>query len=104
MRHYVKCVNCKKIFYLSTKAKKRSELPSTFNLTCTFCQYITYYYPIDVFAESAKNTGAAGALVGGLIGLAAGGVGAIVGAAIGAALAGSQDKIEKDLAKGFNES
>lgn len=104
MRYYVKCSHCAKKFYLSTKAKHRSELPSTFSLTCPFCKNQAAYSNYDVFTEPVKNTSAAGALAGGLVGLAFGGVGAVVGAVIGAALGGSQEKIDNDASKEFNKS
>jgi hypothetical protein len=82
MRYVVLCKFCGKKFYINTDAKVRSELPPSFTLLCPSCGYSATYSSFDVTEESSRNT-TAGALIGGLLGLAAGDVGVVLGAAIG---------------------
>jgi hypothetical protein len=104
LRHYVNCRNCRSKFYVSTQAKARSDLPFSFNLTCPVCKQTLEYYNTDVYAEASNLGGAGGALLGGLVGLAAGGIGAIIGALAGAALGEKYSQQDTQEAERFNSS
>ncbi|OLD22697.1 MAG: hypothetical protein AUG16_03835 [Thaumarchaeota archaeon 13_1_20CM_2_39_20] len=104
MRHFVICPLCQAKFYIDTNAKVRSELPRSFMLTCPICHKTSFFTPYNVSVESSALNTTGGALLGGLIGLAAGGAGAIIGAILGAAVGESGEKAGSDAVQRFNSS
>lgn len=104
MRHYVICNFCRNKIYFATDARVRSELPFQFSLVCPHCNQQFNYYNSNVFAEVGQlKTG--GAILGGLLGLAAGGgAAAILGAILGGLLGESQEKSEIVAVEEFNNS
>ena len=73
-------------------------------LTCPICHKTCLFTPYNVSVESSALNTTEGALLGGLIGLAAGGAGALIGAILGAAVGGSGEKADSDAVQRFNSS
>jgi len=104
LRHYVICNYCRNKIYFSTNARVRSELPVQFNLVCPHCNNPSNYHNSNVFTEVGQlRTG--GAILGGLLGLAAGGgAAALLGAILGGLLGESQERADIAAVKEFNSS
>lgn len=104
MRLYARCITDGRPFYISSRAKVRSQLPSSFYLTCP-SGHTHVYYPNEIFAETTEaNTAIGGALAGGLVGLLLGGVGAVLGILTGGLLGGNRERQDRDAVERFNNS
>ena len=104
MRLYAICKTDKHPFYIASSAKVRSELPSSFYLTCPY-KHTNPYNRQDIFAETTEeNTAIGGALAGGLVGLLTGGVGAVLGILTGGLLGGNRERQDKEAVERFNNS
>lgn len=62
------------------------------------------YHVNDVFAISDSNDTAAGAVIGGVIGLLGGPAGVAIGGLLGGAIGNSNDNVEAQKVKRFNQS
>ena len=108
MQIYLPCSNCNKKILLNSPARTRGELASIwgdhFHIACPHCNYQGLYSVTHVYAEVRDKSAAAGAIIGGLIGLLLGPEGALIGSAIGGAGGFAKDEEEKKKVQRFNES
>lgn len=105
LRHSVLCHHCRNKIYFATEARRRSELPVNFSLKCYSCSQILNYYNNQVLAETGELNRTGGAVLGGLIGLAAsGGTAAILGAILGGLIGESYERTDRQTVEEFNNS
>ena len=103
MRLYVQCHDCSERIYLSTRARKRSELPNHMEITCPHCGYTDFYSRDEVHAEAETGVTIGGAVLGGLIGLLGGPLGVIIGGIGGSILGANADAEEQRRVREFYE-
>jgi len=104
MKYFICCKNCFNKFYINTHASVRSELPSSFNINCNYCNTSNHYLPFDVTAETYILGSQGMAILGGLVGILGGGAGALLGIGIGAAIGKNSEKKERLSIQRFNHS
>jgi hypothetical protein len=104
LRLYVLCRRCGEKFLIQSSAKVRSDLPYSFELTCSRGhREICDNY--EVVAEIELNKGTAGAIIGGVLGaIIAGPIGALGGAIIFGGAGASADNKERKAVERFNTS
>ena len=103
MKLFAYCINCKYKIYITHDAMLRSQLPPSFELTCSNCGTRSTYNPWQVMAE-AGLTAIGGMLLGGLLGLPLGGPGALLGAILGGLLAKNSEEQDFENVQRFNSS
>ena len=108
MQLYLHCPNCRRKIILRSVAKTRYQLASqwgrNFSLICPHCKFNGFYNVNNVYAEASPKSAAAGAIIGGLIGLIFGPEGALIGSAIGGAGGLAKDEDERRMVQQFNDS
>ena len=87
---------------LDISARTRRELAN--KIGRTFYIGNKRYSVNNVYAEPDNNDTAAGAVIGGILGLLGGGLGVLIGGAAGGLIGGIRDNEEKDKVSQFNNS
>lgn len=103
MKIYVVCEKCPRRIYLSTKIRRRKELPPYIEITHPFCGHTGVYSRNKVEAEAEVGAAFGGAILGGLIGLLGGPLGVIIGGVGGSLLGANTDAEEQRRLREFYE-
>lgn len=103
MKIYVICKKCRKKVYISSRVRRRKDLPRTIEIKCPYCGHIDVYYRSEVEAEPEVGAVLGGAVLGGLIGLLGGPLGVIIGGVSGGILGANVDAEEQRMVREFYE-
>jgi hypothetical protein len=103
MKLFVRNPGTRQKNYLNISASSRNELANLIG-NAWFNFNGNQYHVHQVIAEPDNNNTAAGALIGGVIGLLGGPFGILIGGALGGALGNEGDKTEAEKVNHFNHS
>lgn len=103
MKIYVECHYCGRRIYITSKVRKRRELPVHMEIKCPYCGSPDTYNREEVEAEAEVGATVGGAILGGLVGLLGGPVGVIIGGFGGSILGANADEEEKRRVREFYE-